>query len=194
MEEIWKSCYEDYEISNLGNCRRKLLGGGFKEIKGSILNRGYRYFQVSRDGKRINKLFHHLVAEQFLGERPDNNVIDHIDRNSLNNNVSNLRYVTQKENMKNTDRYLTHIIEDDPKKRAIIREKEYVEKNREIVLAKKKEYYQKNKSKFSEYYENIERISYECEKCNKTCNIKKTNFKKKKTKLCGNCSRLKNLP
>ncbi len=195
MEEVWKSCFENYEISNLGNCRRKLKNDKYKSVGGSILNRGkgYKYFQINRKGKRTNYLFHHLVAQQFIGDRPENFVVDHIDRNSLNNNADNLRYVTQADNMKNMDKYLNHIVEDDPKKRAIIRAKEYVNENREYVLQKKREYYQKNKSKFTEYSKNIERINYECEKCNKTCNIKKSSFKQKKTKLCVNCSSLNNL-
>ena len=117
MTELWKNCFEDYEISNFGNCRKKLLTGNYININGSILNCGYKYFQVQRNGKRINKLFHHLVAEQFLGKRPDNLVIDHIDRNKLNNNVTNLRYVTQKENMQNTHLYRHDIEEKDKHKR-----------------------------------------------------------------------------
>jgi hypothetical protein len=119
MEEFRKA-FEDYEISNLGNCRRKN-----NIIKGSIQNRGYRYFQVQRDDKRINLLFHHLVAKCFLGERPEDFVIDHIDRNKLNNNVENLRYVTQKENLKNQDRYRDDILDDDPKIRRRLFQKEY---------------------------------------------------------------------
>ncbi len=106
MKENWKCCLEKYEISNLGNCRKKLANGNYKIIKGCIQNRGYRYFQLNRENKRINYLFHHLVAQEFIGDRPENLIIDHIDRNKLNNNVNNLRYITQKDNMKNTDIYL----------------------------------------------------------------------------------------
>ena len=119
MEE-YKKCYEDYEISNFGNCRRMLKNGKYLYIKGSIQNRGYRYFQINRKGKRTNTLFHHLVAKTFLGERPEGLVIDHIDRNKLNNNVSNLRYITFQENLKNCDRYRDDIKETDPKKRATL--------------------------------------------------------------------------
>ena len=119
MEE-WKTAFEDYEISNLGNCRRN---GNI--IHGSIQNSGYKYFQVQRDAKRINKLFHHLVAEMFIGERPDGLVIDHIDQNKLNNNVNNLRYVTQKENCENHKRYRSDIETKDKKERRRIFSKEY---------------------------------------------------------------------
>jgi hypothetical protein len=119
MEEEYRKCFSRYEISNLGNVRRKQLGGGYKSIKGSILNTGggYKYFQVQRDGKRINFLFHHLVAKHFIGDRPEGLVIDHIDRNPLNNILENLRYCTQRENMYNTHKYRSDITENDKRLR-----------------------------------------------------------------------------
>jgi hypothetical protein len=113
MEEEYRVCFENYEISNLGNCRKKLPDGNFLEIKGSINNRGYRYFQINRSNKRTNYHIHQEVAYQFLGERPENMVIDHKDRNKLNNCVENLHYTTQKGNMKNQDRYRSDILETD---------------------------------------------------------------------------------
>jgi hypothetical protein len=118
MEE-YKKCFEDYEISNFGNLRKNGI-----IINGSIQNRGYRYFQISRGRKRKNYLFHHLVAEQFIGLRPDGLVIDHIDRNKLNNNVSNLRYISFADNLKNCDRYRDDILETDKRLRANILGKE----------------------------------------------------------------------
>ena len=118
--EEWKKCFENYEISNWGNCRR-----GQKNISGSINNRGYRYFQIQRENKRINILFHTAVAECFIGSRNDNLVCDHIDRNKLNNNVNNLRYITQKENCKNQDRYRKDIIEEDRAERKRIMSRLY---------------------------------------------------------------------
>ena len=53
--ETYKIIFENYEISNLGNVRRKMNNGESKTINGSIMNGGYKYFQVLRDGKRINK-------------------------------------------------------------------------------------------------------------------------------------------
>lgn len=54
--------------------------------------------------KHIRKVFlHRVVAECWLGARPDGMQVDHIDRNSLNNHYSNLRYVTKSQQMLNRD-------------------------------------------------------------------------------------------
>lgn len=160
MEE-YKNCFEKYEISNFGNCRRLLLNGEYKHINGSITNKGYKYFQIIRNKKRINKLFHQLVAESFIGNRPivENTKIDidHIDRNKLNNNVNNLRYISHKENCINTDRYNVNIEETDPKKRAIVRTQLYNSSNKDTIKIKKKKYYNDNKDdilkSMKEYYQ-----------------------------------------
>jgi hypothetical protein len=137
MEE-WKIVFEKYEISNFGNCRKKLNNGNYKIVKGSLLSstasKTYkiRYFQLIRDGKRINYLFHHLVAKCFIGERPEGLVIDHIDRDSLNNNVSNLRYITQKENMINTNKYIEEIPTDIPNRKKVV-QKKWIYENKEII-------------------------------------------------------------
>lgn len=52
----------------------------------------------------VNKKYvHRLIAENFLitVKRPDQKYIDHIDGNKHNNDVLNLRWVNQSENMKN---------------------------------------------------------------------------------------------
>jgi hypothetical protein len=133
MEE-YRRCYEDYEISNFGNCRRLLKNGNYREVKGSILTTGggYKYVQINRENKRINLLFHHLVANVFIGERPADMVIDHIDRNPRNNNISNLRYISQLENCRNTERYRTDLKETaDLKKRNTERNNNDRKKNKE---------------------------------------------------------------
>lgn len=54
--------------------------------------------------KRVQKVFlHRVVAECWYGARPDGMQVDHIDRNSLNNDYRNLRYVTKSEQMLNRD-------------------------------------------------------------------------------------------
>lgn len=52
----------------------------------------------------VRKVFlHRVVAECWLGPRPDGMQVDHIDRDSLNNDYRNLRYVTKSEQMLNRD-------------------------------------------------------------------------------------------
>lgn len=132
-KEEFKFFFEKYQISNLGNCRKKIKNG-YQNLKGSVNNRGYLYIQLIRNGKRLNLLFHQYVAKLFIGDRPNNMVIDHIDRNKLNNQVYNLRYVTQKENCQNTDRYIHEIKEQDLKKRSVLT----TYKNRQKIRDEKK--------------------------------------------------------
>lgn len=54
--------------------------------------------------KKVRKVFvHRVVAECWIGPRPEGMQVDHIDRNSLNNDYRNLRYVTKSEQMINRD-------------------------------------------------------------------------------------------
>ena len=55
------------------------------------------------EAKTIRVMIHSVVAECWLGKRPDGYQVDHIDRNSHNNDYRNLRYVTHSEQMKNRD-------------------------------------------------------------------------------------------
>ena len=150
MSEEWKVCIENYEISNFGNCRRKLINNTYRNIKCSVTNRGYKYFQLNRENKRNNYLIHHLVCKYFLSERPDKLVIDHIDRNRLNNNINNLRYITQKENCFNQDRVINEIPQETPNRKKIIQNM-WIDKNKEIISEKKKQYYKDNKDKWNKY-------------------------------------------
>lgn len=68
------------------------------------LNNGNGYFGVSLhiDGKINSMYIHRLVAIHFLPNSENKKYIDHIDRDKTNNHVSNLRWVTAKENTDNT--------------------------------------------------------------------------------------------
>ena len=62
---------------------------------------GRKMVCLYKNGKAKTIKIHNLVAQHFIGERPIGLEIDHIDRNPLNNNVNNLRYITRSENEKN---------------------------------------------------------------------------------------------
>lgn len=64
---------------------------------------GYCFTFICRGGKVQRIPIARVVAECWLGEKPEGYEIDHIDRNSLNNHWTNLRYVTKSEQMKNRD-------------------------------------------------------------------------------------------
>ena len=92
-----------YEINENGTILRNIKSK--KQLKIFLdkhhSKQGYFMSFVSIKGKVKRLTIHKLVAECWLGERPEGYVIDHIDRNTKNNHYSNLRYCTVSENMKN---------------------------------------------------------------------------------------------
>jgi|TARA_R110001592_G_scaffold337500_1_gene624180 hypothetical protein len=75
-------------------------------LKPSLSVRGYMVVNVSGKVRPI----HQLLAETFLDKdyKSKGLVVDHIDRNKTNNNLSNLRIVNRSENSINSDIYDTY--------------------------------------------------------------------------------------
>ena len=63
-------------------------------LKGSISEHGYRYYRLSKDGVKSHVYTHRLVAQHFLDNPNHLTIVNYIDGNKLNNNVSNLEWVT----------------------------------------------------------------------------------------------------
>ena len=103
-----------YEVSNFGTVksleREILINGKYPgTVKEKILRPGLigsigkKYYGLAlwKDSKRKMFKIHVLVAMAFLGHIPDGThkiVVDHIDNNSLNNHLSNLQLISQREN------------------------------------------------------------------------------------------------
>lgn len=94
---IWKTVvgFPNYEVSNKGIVRNKNTGYILKRLLNSD---GYYYVDVyTNDHKAVHKRIHRLVADAFYGPQPLL-VVNHIDGNKLNNDVSNIEWVTAEEN------------------------------------------------------------------------------------------------
>lgn len=119
--EIWKKIPGEwdlpYEISGRGIVRywwEKNVSSA-KWAKYSKTKNGYRYFKphhhkigygngylsasLARNGIRVTIYIHRLLAITFIPNPHNKPQVNHIDGNSLNNEVSNLEWATAKENI-----------------------------------------------------------------------------------------------
>ena len=90
-----------YEVSEDGRIFRNVKSKKQNKIVVDYHHseKGYCSTFVCREGKVQRIPIARVVAECWLGEKSEGYEIDHIDRNSLNNHYSNLRYVTKSEQM-----------------------------------------------------------------------------------------------
>jgi len=119
--EHWRSVvgYEGlYEISDHGSVRSLdrlivLVDGRRRTFPGVVLRPSLRadgHLQVNlwRGGNYRTRKVHQLVAEAFIGPRPDGMEVCHNDGDPVNNDLFNLRYDTQSENGRDVVRHGRH--------------------------------------------------------------------------------------
>lgn len=94
-----KQVHNDYSVDDCGN----VYNPKGRKMKPFLHKKG-GYLQIDLGWKNRRRVFiHRLVAENFVSGYFEGAVIDHIDRDKYNNNASNLRWVTVKENYHNAD-------------------------------------------------------------------------------------------
>lgn len=116
MEEIWKEIkdYPGYEVSNMGRVKYE---GQLKKL--SIDSAGYYKIWLKNINVRKQFLVHRLVLLSFSPPADASLEVNHIDCRKWNNRLSNLEWVTHRQNMEHADKkgkldYIFRFGEDHP--------------------------------------------------------------------------------
>lgn len=87
--------YPNYSINENGEVKSIYIS---KPLKPRTAGRGYYCYQLRNENGVKNEYIHRLVAKTFIPNPHNLPQVDHIDGNKSNNNVNNLRWVSNYEN------------------------------------------------------------------------------------------------
>ena len=122
MDEIWKDIYYYdfiknewidyrgfYQVSDKGNVKSLFNMKAKNQYKDEriikpIIRGNYLRVGLCKNGKKRNFSVHKLVASVFIPNPCNKSQINHIDENTLNNELSNLEWVTMSENINHGSR------------------------------------------------------------------------------------------
>ncbi len=94
---MWKKYYKNYYISDEGEVKNILTG---RILKPYITHKGYYRTNIRVNGKTVALFIHQAVAKIFIPNPLNLPMVNHIDGNKLNNNISNLEWCDHAYNTK----------------------------------------------------------------------------------------------
>lgn len=100
MTELWKPVvgFEDYQVSDLGNVRSH-KNGNERLLKQQLHDFGHLRVTLSDGQGTVRRLYVHcLVADAFIGPKPEGNVVRHKNDVKSDNRAANLHYGTKSQN------------------------------------------------------------------------------------------------
>lgn len=113
----WRSIPDgpEYEVSDTGEVRRIGCASGARvgRVLRRLRNKKTGYFSVclSRYADQVRIDVHRLVAMAFLGPQPSaDHLVAHNDGSRTNNHASNLRWATQRENLRDCREHGTALL------------------------------------------------------------------------------------
>ena len=90
--------YEDYTIDREGNVWSKKTN---RFLKSSLNKGGYLVLSLYKNGKEKRHYIHRLLGLTYIPNPENKPTVDHIDQNTSNNSLSNLRWATRLEQIEN---------------------------------------------------------------------------------------------
>jgi hypothetical protein len=88
----------EYFVNEDGEVFRK-WSYGYKKLKSYVDDDGYNRISLFINKKVIAKRIHRIVAEVYLPNQLNLPEVNHKDTNKMNNNISNLEWITHQQNI-----------------------------------------------------------------------------------------------
>ena len=128
MTEIWKQYIGNYYISNIGRLKNNKTNCILKVRPN---HEGYLFTVIRYNNKKKAIIIHRAVAEMFIINIYNKNEVNHKDGNKLNNNMNNLEWVTNKENIQHAidNNLLDNKREKNPSSKLLEKDIEFIRNN-----------------------------------------------------------------